>query len=143
MTSFAELQINPDRMLQDFDELAQIGATIDGGVSRLALSNEDIEARAWLADRFVAAGLPVHDDDAGNLSGIFASSAPGAKSLLIGSHLDSVPNGGKFDSSVGVLAGLECARTLKEADVALPFHLRLLTLRTKRARGNRFLAAGR
>ena len=117
------LLINDTRLRHDFDALAEIGATVDGGVSRLALSNEDLQARAWLADRFEAAGIFVRDDDAGNLSGVLPTNKPDALTLMIGSHLDSVPNGGRYDSSVGVLAGLEVLRTISEAGIDLPFHL--------------------
>jgi len=122
-TQRGNLLINDGRLLDDFNALAEIGATVDGGVSRLALSNEDLQARAWLADRFEAAGIFVRDDDAGNLSGVLPSSKPDARTLMIGSHLDSVPNGGRYDSSVGVLAGLEVLRTISEANISLPFHL--------------------
>lgn len=117
------LTINTHRLYEDFEALAEIGATVDGGVSRLALSNEDLEARAWLADQFEAAGLMVRDDDAGNLSGVLPSQTPDAKTLLIGCHMDSVPNGGRYDSSVSVLSALECLRTIKEAGIELPVHL--------------------
>jgi beta-ureidopropionase / N-carbamoyl-L-amino-acid hydrolase len=119
-------KINTERIAIEFDQLAEIGATVDGGVSRLALSNEDLEARAWLADRFMEAGLDVHDDDAGNLSGIHRCPDPNARTLLIGSHLDSVPNGGRYDGTVGILAGLEAARAIREADFELPFHLEVI-----------------
>lgn len=126
MIDSAHLHIDSDRLLTDFNELAEIGATVDGGVSRLALSNEDLEARAWLADRFIDAGLGVRDDDAGNLSGVLHSDLPDAKTLLIGSHLDSVPNGGRYDSSVGAIAGLECLRTIREAEIKLPVHVEVI-----------------
>jgi N-carbamoyl-L-amino-acid hydrolase len=126
MRNVANLSIDSERLHQDFEELAKIGATVDGGIRRLALSNEDLEARAWLADQIMDAGLPVRDDDAGNLSGVLLSNDPDAKTLLIGSHLDSVPNGGKYDSSIGILAALECARTIKGAGIELPFHLEII-----------------
>jgi len=123
LMTMTELSINTDRLLNDFEELAEIGATLDGGVSRLALSNEDLEARSWFADKIEAIGLQLHDDDAGNLSGILRCGESGAKTLLIGSHLDSVPNGGRYDGSVGVLAALECLRRVKEEGLRLPYHL--------------------
>ncbi len=126
MTHPTTLTINSERLSTDFDELAQIGATVDGGVSRLALSNEDLEARLWLANRFEQTGLLVKDDAAGNLSGVLRCPNPDAKTLLIGSHLDSVPNGGRYDGSIGILAGLECARTLQDAPHDLPFHLEII-----------------
>lgn len=121
--NLVKLKVNAERLRTNFDELAEIGATVDGGISRLALSNEDLEARAWLANQFEAAGLIVQDDDAGNLSGILYSATPGAKTVLVGSHLDSVLNGGRYDSSVGILAALECLRTIKEAGIELPVNL--------------------
>jgi beta-ureidopropionase / N-carbamoyl-L-amino-acid hydrolase len=120
------VKINSERLRHDLDELAQIGETVEGGISRLALSNEDLEARAWFASRVEDAGLMVRDDEVGNLSGIFSSESPDAKTLLVGSHLDSVPSGGRYDGSVGVLAGLECLRTIKEAGISLPFHLEIV-----------------
>jgi N-carbamoyl-L-amino-acid hydrolase len=118
-----QVRVNAERLFSDFNELAAIGATVEGGVSRLALSNEDLQARAWLAERFEEAGIFVRDDDAGNLSGVLTTDNPKAKTLLIGSHLDSVPNGGRFDSSVGVLAALESLRVIYESGIKLPFHL--------------------
>lgn len=121
-----DLRINSQRLKTDFDELAEIGATRSGGVSRVALSDEDLKARAWFADKIEEAGLEVRDDDVGNLSGLLRSPNPAARTLLIGSHLDSVPNGGKYDGALGVLSGLECLRTIKEAGLALPVHLEVI-----------------
>jgi N-carbamoyl-L-amino-acid hydrolase len=121
--NIADLRINSERLRTDFDELAEIGATVAGGISRLALSNEDLEARTWLANRIEESGLAVRDDDAGNLSGVLFCPKRSAKTLIMGSHLDSVPNGGKYDGAVGVLAALECLRAIQEADIKLPMHL--------------------
>ncbi len=118
--------INTQRLSLDFNELAEIGATVDGGISRLALSLEDLEARAWLAGRLEAAGLEIRDDDAGNLSGVLRCRDDNAKTLIIGSHLDSVPNGGRFDGAVGIVAGLECLRSIRETGIELPFHVELI-----------------
>ncbi len=121
-----DLKINPERLHADFVELAHIGATPEGGINRLALSANDIHARAWFADKVESAGLAVRDDDAGNLSGVLYSAEPGAKTLLLGSHLDSVPNGGQYDGSVGILCALECLRTLREADLDLPINVEVI-----------------
>lgn len=123
MIDTTQLRINPERLEHNFEALSQIGATVDGGISRLALSNEDLEARAWLADQFEESGFLVYDDEAGNLSGILLSQNQDARTLLLGSHMDSVPNGGRYDCSLGILASLECMRTIQEAGIELPFHL--------------------
>jgi N-carbamoyl-L-amino-acid hydrolase len=68
----------------------------------------------------------VSDDEVGNLSGVLLCSKPKAKTLLLGSHLDTVPNGGLYDGTIGVLAGLECLRTLQEAKLDLPFHIEVI-----------------
>lgn len=121
--NIVDLKINSDRLRADFDALAEIGATVAGGVSRLALSQEDLEARSWFANRIEASDLVVRDDDAGNLSGVLYCSNRRARTLIMGSHLDSVPNGGRYDGALGVLAALECLRTVKEAELDLPVHL--------------------
>lgn len=126
MTFFPELRINADRLWNDFQEISEIGATVGGGVSRLALSNEDIEARTWFADKIEECGLWLKDDEVGNLSGILFSSDINAKTLLVGSHLDTVPNGGRYDGTIGVLVGLECLRTIQRAGINLPAHLEVI-----------------
>lgn len=120
------LRINGNRLLEDFAALSQIGATEDGGVSRPALSLEDLEARAWFAERVEESGFMVRDDDVANLSGFWACKSPDARTLILGSHLDTVPNGGRYDGAIGVLAALEVARTLKDARIELPFHLEVM-----------------
>lgn len=121
-----QFMINDQRLLADFTALAEIGETEEGGVYRLALSTEDLQARAWFADQLDTAGLLVRDDDAGNLSGVLLCDDPDAQTLMIGSHLDTVPNGGRYDGAIGVLAGLECLRTLNEQHIKLPFHVEVI-----------------
>ncbi|MEL6148713.1 MAG: Zn-dependent hydrolase [Chloroflexota bacterium] len=122
----SQLRINAGRLLADFETLARIGATPTGGISRPALSLEDLEARAWFADRIEDAGFVVRDDDAGNLSGMLYCNDPDAPTLIIGSHLDSVPGGSRYDGAIGVLAGLEILRTVQDAGINLPFHLEVM-----------------
>mgnify|MGYP001587936328 CR=1 FL=1 len=135
------LHINADRFKEDFDSLAQIGSTGDGGVSRPALSDLHLEARRWFLARAAAAGLETHVDSAGNHSAILRSPLPHlhtersrsahtgtlseaeVPTLLLGSHTDSVPNGGRFDGALGVLSALETLRSVKDAGVELPVHL--------------------
>ena len=120
------LKIDSQRLHADFVALAEIGATYGGGVTRLALSNDDLAARSWFADRIEEAGLQIHDDEVGNLSGILYCDEPSAKTLMIGSHLDTVPNGGRYDGSIGVLAGLECLRTIKDSGLKSNYHLEVI-----------------
>lgn len=86
----------------------------DRPYTRRAFSDEDRAARAWLAERMAEAGLDVAVDTAGNMIGRRAGRTTGAP-LMIGSHLDTVQEGGRFDGIAGVLAGLEVARCLAAA----------------------------
>lgn len=105
------MNIDPDRFLADLHELRRFGAAgVGKGVVRPAYSEPDVEARRWLAGRMEEAGLRVEVDEMGNMFGI----APG-RSLLLGSHSDSQPQGGWLDGALGVIAALEVARAAGEA----------------------------
>ena len=111
------LTINEDRLLNDLRELERIGATADGGVHRPALTAADIEAREWYQRKIAAAGLDYAIDGAGNQSAILYSDPPSPKRILAGSHLDSVPNGGRYDGALGLLVAFEALRMLKDNGV--------------------------
>ena len=119
----SSMKINEKRLLADLDDLARIGATRDGGVSRTAMSSEDVLGRAWFRQQVERAGLAYCVDGAGNQSAVLHSANPQAKTLMAGSHLDTVPNGGRFDGALGVLVALEVLRTAKESGAPLPVHL--------------------
>lgn len=97
-------------------KMAEIGATARGGVCRLALSNEDRDARELFLTWCRIAGCDVNCDAIGNLFARRAGRDSTRAPIMIGSHLDSQPTGGKFDGVYGVLAGLEVLRTLNDAD---------------------------
>ena len=121
------LTINAQRLLDDLDALGKIGATSNGGVSRPAMSEADVQARQWFRQRCEDANLRVQQDGAGNLSATLACNEPNAQTMMIGSHLDSVPNGGRFDGALGVITALEVARTVQESAIKLPFHLEVMS----------------
>lgn len=105
------LPIDPDRFLDDLHALRRFGASgVGKGVVRPAYSAADIAAREWLAGRMAEAGLEARFDAMGNLFGL-----AGEKSLLVGSHSDSQPEGGWLDGALGVIAGLEIARAARAA----------------------------
>ncbi len=110
------VRINVARLMQALDDLARIGATVGGGVTRLALSDEDRAARDRLRDLMQEVGLIVRFDDFGNMTGRMAGSAD-LPPIQLGSHLDTVRRGGRFDGALGVLAALEVVRTLRDARV--------------------------
>lgn len=118
--------IDAGRLWQELMELGEIGMRPGGGVCRPALSPADEEGRRWFAARARAAGLAVRVDAVRNVIARLPARDPAAKTLLIGSHLDSVPDGGRFDGPLGVLAGLECARAIVAAGIELPYHLEVI-----------------
>ena len=103
-------RINGNRLISDLRELARIGA-YQTGVDRTALSAKDIEARRWLVDKLTHAGLDAEMDRVGNVLGRAPNAA---KSVLIGSHTDTVPKGGWLDGALGVGYALEIARSAIE-----------------------------
>ncbi len=119
------LRINPERFLTDFAELGKIGATPEGGVDRPSFSGTHLQAPEWFRQYADRIGLPARIDAAGNRSICLASANTSAPTLLIGSHLDSVYDGGRFDGALGVMAGLEVLHTIQDASLKLPFNLKL------------------
>jgi hydantoinase/carbamoylase family amidase len=95
----------------DLEAAARIGADERGGVSRFAWTLELGQANAWLMERLAELGLATELDPAGNVLGRWESGE--GKAVLLGSHLDTVPNGGRFDGALGVLAALDVVRRLK------------------------------
>jgi beta-ureidopropionase / N-carbamoyl-L-amino-acid hydrolase len=114
------MAVNAGRMLADLDALDRIGRT-EAGLFRVAWSPAYREGLEWLRGRFTEAGLATTEDAATNMWGRWQ--AGDGPALLLGSHIDAVPNGGKFDGAFGVLAALEVLRTLREARITPPFPL--------------------
>ncbi len=105
------IPVQPERFLSDLHALRQFGAAgVGKGVVRPAYSDADIDAREWLAGRYQDAGLDVRFDPVGSVWGL-----SGARSLLVGSHSDSQPEGGWLDGALGVICGLELARAARES----------------------------
>ena len=109
------LAVDEDRVLADLRTLAEFGKQ-GTGVSRPAFSEADLKARRWLAEEMRAAGLEATIDGLGTVYG----RSPNAKqSILVGSHSDSVPNGGWLDGALGVIFGLELARAGHRAKLGI------------------------
>ncbi len=107
------IQIDGNRLNATLQELAAIGATPGGGVTRLTLSDEDKAARELLARWMIEAGLEVRVDDLGNMSGIRPGTED-APPVYMGSHIDTVVRGGRYDGALGVMGALEVIRTLND-----------------------------
>lgn len=109
----AAIRVDADHLSLRLGELAAIGATDGGGVTRLALSDEDKAGRDLLRHWMTGAGLDIRVDDMGNMVGSRAGQVD-APPVLIGSHLDTVVRGGRYDGALGVLGGLEVIETLND-----------------------------
>jgi len=131
--------INQGRLWQAHMEMARIGATSEGGSRRLALSAEDAAARALFLDWCKPLGLALERDALGNLFLRRAGTEENAAAVAFGSHLDTVPTGGRFDGVSGVLAGLEVMRALDEAGVRTRAPLELVNWTNEE--GSRFRPA--
>lgn len=111
-----DLHINIDRLMKRLDTLAGIGANEGGGVCRLALTDEDRRGRDLVAGWMRELGLAVTVDRIGNVVGI-RQGREDCSPVLTGSHIDTVATGGRYDGSLGVLAGLEAMAVLNGARI--------------------------
>src|ERR1043166_8841325 len=119
MQTPSSVRVNGQRIHDHLKELSKFGANPQGGVSRVAYSEADLQGRQYTIGLMKAAGLDVHIDLAGNIVGTRPGSDASLKPLLIGSHIDSVPMGGNYDGDVGSLSATEVAQTLKEKQITL------------------------
>jgi len=106
--------IDADRLWNSLMEMAQVGATPRGGCNRQALTEQDRTGRNLFVRWATEAHCEVSVDQAGNLFAVRAGTERDADPVLLASHLDTQPTGGKFDGVYGVLAGLEVVRTLND-----------------------------
>ena len=110
------INIDSDRLWKSLTEISVFGATPAGGLNRLAASKEDGQARDYVVAAARELGCTVRIDALGNTFMRRAGTDANAKAILIGSHLDSQPLGGKYDGIYGVMAGLELLRALHESE---------------------------
>ena len=109
------LSIDPARLWDELMETARIGATPKGGICRLTLTDLDRQVRDWFSARAQALGCAVTVDDMGNMFARRRGQRDDVPPIVMGSHLDTQPTGGKFDGVLGVLGALEALRTMHEA----------------------------
>ena len=117
-------RVNFPRLKADLEALGRIGRAPGGGITRPSFSDADMEARRWFQGRLREAGLEPRLDGAGNITA--RSGDGGGPAVFLGSHLDSVPNGGMFDGALGTLAALEALRVVRERGLRLKRPLELV-----------------
>jgi N-carbamoyl-L-amino-acid hydrolase len=116
--SASNLPLDSDRLWNDVMALAEI-TDPDRPYTRRSFTDLFLDGRAWLADRFAAAGLSVRLDTAGNLIGRLEGADPSRGVIAVGSHSDTVPSGGRFDGIAGVATALEVVRALRDDGIRL------------------------
>src|SRR3984893_9229892 len=115
MPAAMSLTIDRRRLLSEIDELASFSDAEAPAVTRIVFTPTDLKARAWMRARCEKAGLTVRQDAIGNIFARWNGSDPAAPVVGTGSHIDAIPNAGKFDGVVGVLGGLEAIRGLQQS----------------------------
>jgi N-carbamoyl-L-amino-acid hydrolase len=110
-----KIEVDAERVAREIDALAAITEAEPPAVTRVVFTEPDLRARAWLKARCSAAGLAIREDAVGNTFIRWAGSRPELPPVATGSHIDAIPNAGKFDGVVGVLGGLEAMRALRRA----------------------------
>ena len=105
--------IQRERLVKDFEVMAQL-TTPGEGINRLAFTDADWAGRQYIIDRMTDAGLSVEMDDFGNVIGYKIGKKPDLPVVMVGSHTDSVPNGGNYDGVVGVLSAIEVIRSMTD-----------------------------
>jgi N-carbamoyl-L-amino-acid hydrolase len=117
--SVTRITIDSERIRQQVEALAVYIDTSKPGWTRRPFTSWYEQGREWLRERMRENGLSVRQDAASNLIGELPGSEPGLKPIMVGSHTDTVTGGGRFDGIIGVIAGLELARVLKEKGITL------------------------
>lgn len=122
------METKTDRIKRDIQELARFNATPGRGLTRFSFSPEDKMAREYIKEQMEAAGLKVYQDAAGTVIGRREGTDGSLPCIMVGSHFDSVKNGGNFDGPAGVVTGLEIARVLNENGIKTKYPIEFVAL---------------
>jgi len=126
-----KLEIDQERLLSELETLAAFSDAEPPAVTRIVFTPTDLKARAWVISRCKEAGLNVRQDAIGNIFGRWNGADPAAPAVGTGSHIDAIPNAGKYDGVVGVLGGLEAIRALQRSGFRPKNSLELLVFATE------------
>ncbi|GAK03730.1 LOW QUALITY PROTEIN: N-carbamoyl-L-amino acid hydrolase [Geomicrobium sp. JCM 19037] len=119
--------INAKRLARWIQELGQFGAVRGEGITRTTFTDEEVKAREWLVQQMKNQSLAVQIDPAANIWGRRPGRTEDAPAIVFGSHIDTVPGGGKYDGALGVLVGLEVMATLEEQGIQTDHPLELVS----------------
>src|SRR6266849_2314974 len=126
-----KLEIDQQRLLSEIEALAAISDAEPPAVARTVFTPTDLKARAWMITHCEEAGLTVRQDAIGNIFARWVGSDPAAPAVGTGSHIDAIPNAGKYDGVVGVLGGLEAIRALQRSGFRPRTSIELLVFATE------------
>src|ERR1700687_4600391 len=126
-----KLEIDQQRLLAEVETLAAFSDAEPPAVTRIVFTQSDLKARAWVISRCEEAGLAVRQDAIGNIFARWSGADPAASAVGTGSHIDAIPNAGKYDGVVGVLGGLEAIRALQRSGFRPKNSLELLVFATE------------
>ena len=126
-----KLEIDQQRLLSEIETLAAISDAEPPAVTRIVFTPTDLKARAWMITHCEEAGLTVRQDAIGNIFARWVGSDPAAPAVGTGSHIDAIPNAGKYDGVVGVLGGLEAIRALQRSGFRPRTSIELLVFATE------------
>src|SRR5258708_7364401 len=130
-TAKMKLEIDQRRLLSEIEALAAISDAEPPAVTRIVFTPTDLKARAWIIARCEEAGLAVRQDAIGNIFARWVGTAAAAPAVGTGSHIDAIPNAGKYDGVVGVLGGLEAIRALRRSGFRPRTSIELLVFATE------------
>jgi ureidoglycolate amidohydrolase len=126
-----KLEIDQQRLSSEIETLAAISDAEPPAVTRIVFTPTDLKARAWVISRCEEAGLSVRQDAIGNIFARWNGAEPAAPAVGTGSHIDAIPNAGKYDGIVGVLGGLEAIRALQRGGFRPKNAIELLVFATE------------
>jgi ureidoglycolate amidohydrolase len=126
-----KLEIDQERLLSEIERLAAVSDAEPPAVTRIVFTPTDLKARAWVIARCNEAGLAVRQDAIGNIFARWNGADPAAPAVGTGSHIDAIPNAGKYDGVVGVLGGLEAIRALQRSGFRPKNSIELLVFATE------------
>ena len=126
-----KLEIDQQRLLSEIEALAAISDAEPPAVTRIVFTPTDLRARAWVISLCKEAGLTVRQDAIGNIFARWSGGDPAAPAVGTGSHIDAIPNAGKYDGVVGVLGGLEAIRALRRSGFRAKNSIELLVFATE------------
>src|SRR6266478_6642597 len=126
-----KLEIDERQLSLEIEALAAISDVEPPAVTRIVFTPTDLKARDWMISRCKEAGLAVRQDAIGNIFARWNGTEPTAPAVGTGSHIDAIPNAGKYDGVVGVLGGLEAIRALQRSGFRPKNSLELLVFATE------------